>query len=84
MPVSSLLVRTDPERAAKVAEDLGQVPGTEVTDIKGDQIVVVTDTRSAQEDRDLHEKLEDVPGVLAVTLVYHNYEDLEEEACLRV
>jgi nitrate reductase NapD len=84
MPISSLLVRTLKERTQSVAKKINEIDGLEVTDIVEDQVVVVSDTQTAKQDKKLHEAVEAVPGVLAVTLVYHNYEDLEEETCLKV
>lgn len=78
MPVSSLIVSTQEHQAGRVAEAIDQMPSTSVCRVIQNDIVVLTETRDQQEDQRLWEQMKQIPGVLAVDLIYHNFEDVEE------
>ena len=78
MPISSMVVRVQPGRGAQVASRIVAVPSANVTDIRDDELVVVTDTASREDDRRIWEEIEGLDNVLSIALVYHNFEDLEE------
>lgn len=80
MPISSLIVRTKANETNVIADQIrNTVDHTEVSNIEGDNIVVLTDTATRDEDKEIWGKIESIPGVLKVDLIYHNFEDLEEE-----
>ena len=76
MPITSLLVKVA-EDPVKVAEHISEFPATEVTDIKKNTLVVVTETTSVAEDKAIWQLLENAPGVSGLTAIYHNFEDIE-------
>ena len=77
MPVSSYVVRFEPGAIAGVAQRLNALP--QVTVGPGDEtgIPVVAETCDTQEARLLGAQLEETPGVLSATLIYHNFEDID-------
>ena len=77
MPISSLIVRAHPGMAPAVAEALECVPSARVTDVAGDDLVVLTETRGREEDQAMWDRIESTEGVLSASLVYHAFEDLE-------
>ena len=81
MPVSSLLVKVNAKKEHEVATKLRAIQHVEVTDIIGNHIVVVTDTQNSETDRDIWNTIELLPGVAQLSLVYHNFEDLEKTQC---
>lgn len=80
MPISSLIVRTKSERTQNVASSIGEITGAEVSRIEAESIVVITDTRDQHQDRRIWDAIEAMPGVIGVNLIYHNFEDLENES----
>lgn len=78
MPISSLIVRSTPEHVTDVADQIRAVSGASVTDIKGENVIVITDTASQDEDKQIWNQIEQLNGVCKVDLIYHNFEDVEE------
>jgi periplasmic nitrate reductase NapD len=79
MNISGVLVRSRPEKIAVVTTALAALPGVEVHGANPDgRLVVTVEQRS---DRLLAEtvlKLQDLPGVISASMIYHQYEeDLE-------
>ena len=78
MPVSSLIVGTQEHQVGRVAEAIDRMPSTSVCRVVQNDIVVLTETRDQEEDRQLWNRMKQIPGVLTVDLIYHNFEDVEE------
>jgi len=76
MPISSLVIECAVGRAQEVASYLETLPGAEVHDAHDNCLVVVTDTKTKQEDRDLVDEMGSVSGVITATPVFTNCEDL--------
>jgi len=79
MPVSSLIVRTTAGAAPRAAHAVGALAGVTSCAVDDTDLVVITETRATAEDEALWKRIEQVEGVLAVELIYHNFEDLEEK-----
>ncbi len=79
MPVSSLLVHTAESMTSKVASRINELKRARVSRILDSEIIAITETTSRVSDREVWESIERIPGVLGLSLVYHNYEDLNEE-----
>ncbi|MFH2204942.1 MAG: chaperone NapD [Elusimicrobiota bacterium] len=79
MSISSLIVRTQCASTEKVRRAINELPHAEVTDAKGENLVVVTDSSLPAEDKSVWKSIERIPGVVQVDLVYHNFEDAAGE-----
>jgi nitrate reductase NapAB chaperone NapD len=79
MPVSSLLVHTAEPMTSKVASRINELKRASVSRVFDSEIIAITETTSRASDREVWESIERIPGVLGLSLVYHNYEDLNEE-----
>ena len=79
MPVSSLLVHTEEPMTSKVASQINALQRARVTLVLDAEIIAITETATRASDREVWESIERIPGVLGLSLVYHNYEDLNEE-----
>ena len=79
MPIAGLAVTVLPEREPKVCKTLAGVDGIEVhgSDGKGN-LVVVVDCDSEEELEKLQQSVLEVDGVITVSAVYYNFEDLVE------
>ncbi len=78
MPISSLIIKTQKQEIQKVADELRRLKGTIVSDVLDENIVVVTETEDRKEDKSLWDQMEKISGVMQVDLIYHNFEDAEE------
>ena len=78
MPITSLIVRVTAGDIQAVAEKIRSLPGAGVSDIKVDSLVAITETDDRQVDKALWDQIEQIPGVAAVDVIYHNFEDLED------
>jgi nitrate reductase NapD len=84
MNISGVLVRARPENCEKLKQQLGKIEGVEVHATTDDGKLVVTVEASA--DRTAADKvyqLQDMPGVIAASMIYHHFEDdaeLQQEA----
>lgn len=77
MPISSLIVTTDPEETRSVSERLRGLERVTVADTHRESLVVLTDTETRAQDKSVWDLIEKTPGVKSLALVYHNFEDLE-------
>ncbi len=80
--VSSVIVGTLPAMTSDVQRALAGLPGVEVHAVAGDGRMIVS-IESADDSTTLShfETIRQLPGVLAASLVYHQYEtDPDEEA----
>ena len=81
MNISSLLIYAQPQRADDVRAQLEQLPGVEVHAITGEGRLIVTVEKGDElEMRQALEQLGAIPGVHATTLVYHYFEELDDES----
>ncbi len=78
MPISSLIVQARNGRGEAVAERLKTFPELEVTAEQGDHLVVVTESKDRRHDRDIHDRIKATDEVIALSLIYANFEDLED------
>jgi len=86
MPITSMIVKCREEKASSVAWTIAALPGATVSNVEGDQLVVITETTTREQDQGLWDRIEALPEVVALTVVYHNFEDLTpqddgEETC---
>lgn len=82
MHISSVIVNALPAQSADVQRALAGLPGVEVHAVAADGRMVVS-IESVGDDVTLShfETIRQLPGVLAASLVYHQYEtDPDEEA----
>jgi len=83
MNISGVLIRARPENCEKLKQQLEQVEGVEVHATTDDGKLVVTVEASADTTTaDTVYKLQDMPGVIAASMIYHHFEDdteLEQE-----
>jgi nitrate reductase NapD len=83
MNISGVLIHARPENCAKVKQQLEQVAGVEVHTSTDDGKLIVTVEASADRTAaDTVYKLQDMPGVISASMVYHHFEDdaeLEQE-----
>ncbi len=79
MNVCGVLVHVQPARCGGVVRELGAMDGVEVHDVVEDSRVVVTveDTEGASA-IDLLSTVHKLSGVVAATLVYHQFEPAAE------
>ncbi len=80
MPISGVLLTCDPERLAKVTEFIKGRSQSEVREVRGGTLIVVTDTETMRDDRQEVEALEAIEGVVAAHVVFSNVEDLAESS----
>ncbi len=78
MPISSLIVRTKGGAAEQVSRDLQSMAGLEISHVDGNDLVILTETASREEDSLLWDAVAGTTNVLGLDLIYHNFEDLEE------
>ena len=76
MNISGVLVRAYPEHVQNISKVLTQIEGVEVHGSSDDGRMVVTveqdDTRDLS---NLIASMNDVPGVLSTSMIYHQFED---------
>ena len=78
--ICGCLVQTAPDRTASVIAALNATEGSEVhAHDKGRIVVTVEDTQTRRAS-DLIMDMHQIPGVIGVTLTYHHFEALEDEA----
>ena len=79
MPITSLIVTCATDSVPAVAEEIAQMPNVEVTDVRDDTLVIITDTKTGDEDQTTWDALVAIPGVISTDIIYHNFEDAELE-----
>jgi nitrate reductase NapD len=84
MNISGVLVRARPENCEKLKQQLGRIEGVEVHATTDDGKLIVTVLASGdQATADAVYQLQDMPGVIAASMIYHHFEDdaeLQQEA----
>jgi nitrate reductase NapD len=79
MNISGVMVRAYPEHIESVGKILQDFDGVEVHGSNPDGRMVVTVEQSgAGELSDLLARMHDVPGVLSASMIYHQFEDLND------
>lgn len=75
--VCSLVVRAHPERLAEVSATLSSLPGCDVavSDIASGKLAVVLESDSEESLLKQMASVRDLAGVLAVSLVYHQFDE---------
>jgi len=80
MNISGVVVRTFPRNLQDVWQMLEQFEGVEVHGANDDGRLVVTVEKQGERDiADLLVHMQDVPGVLSASMVYHQFEDLGQQ-----
>jgi len=76
MNISGVLVRVYPEQITSVGESLVAMQGVEVHGNSDDgRIVVTVEQDDANQMSDVLTNMQTIPGVLAASMVYHQFED---------
>ena len=76
MNISGVLVRTFPEGILPVSSCLTEIPGVEVHgNNKDGRIVVTVEQEQAHQMADVIKRVTELPGVLAASMIYHQFED---------
>lgn len=75
MHISGVIVHARPERAAQVHERLAAIDGVEVhsSDVEG-KLIVTLEKEDEKTTVDTFGLLNELPDVLAATMVYHHFE----------
>lgn len=80
MPISGLVVQIDPTRRDAILATLATFDNIDLPDAPAtEQLVVVLETASLQEEEQLFLQIGKIPGVRNVALSYHNFEDISNE-----
>lgn len=83
MNISGVLIRAWPENCSSLIQQLEQVAGVEVhTSTDDGKLVVTVEASADQTTADTVYRLQNMPGVIAASMVYHHFEDdadLEQE-----
>ncbi len=79
MPISSLIVRSGEDTVDAVVQAIGQMPGASVVEVQGGAVAALTETDDKIQDKALWDRMEQLPGVVKVDLIYHNFEDVIRE-----
>lgn len=80
MPISGLVLTLtqDSRLAHSLTQELHRDPRVTVGDRVGEQLPIVVETGSIDEDRTAFEELTRTPGVLFVELAYHDFSDVQD------
>ena len=79
MNVSGVVVRTFPAHIERVSQTLQDFDGVEVHGANPDgRLVVTIEQDSDRATAELLVRLQDVPGVLSASMVYHHFEDSDD------
>lgn len=74
--ISSLVVNVDPAKTQEVIDAINAVEGAEVAEHSEDKLVVVIEKPSLDESHDCAFEMGKIDGVITVSLVYCNFEEL--------
>ena len=78
MPVSSYVIRCTTKDQSGVLRQLEEIPGIEIGEPTDMGIPVATDAPTTRAASELGERLQNLTGVKAAVLVYHNFEDMAD------
>lgn len=80
MNISGVVVRAYPGDVSPVSAKLVEYEGVEVHGASDDgRLVVTIEKESDSGVADLVVKMQDIPGVLSASMIYHHFEDLGPE-----
>ena len=79
MNISGVLVHTRPEQTNVVKSQLGNLFGVEVHAATEDGRLVVTIENESAPMIDTMNSFHDIKGVLSASLIYHHFDELENE-----
>ena len=81
MPISGIVIRIDPDRRESVLTELTNLPAVETHPVDAAELIVaVLESADFAEEEALVERIAGIAGVHGVSLAYHNFEDVVEEA----
>ena len=76
MNISGVLVRSYPEHIQSVWSELAQIEGVEVHGSNDDgRMVVTVEQENAGQLSDMLVRMQDLPGVLSTSMIYHQFEE---------
>lgn len=76
MNISGVLVRAYPEHIDSVGKILTRIDGVEIHGNNSDgRMVVTVEREDAAQMSDLIMQLQDVPGVLSTSMIYHHFDN---------
>jgi len=79
--ISGIVVHAHPDKIAKVSALLEEIPGVEIHGtLEIGKLVVTVEKADDRESANTYEQIGNLPGVLAVAMVYHHFEPEESEA----
>ncbi|MBI4662474.1 MAG: chaperone NapD [Verrucomicrobia bacterium] len=78
MPYSGYVIRFEHERQATVLAAVKAMPEVTSGQVAEQGLPLAATTPTSEEAMQLYERLEHIPGVMSVRLVYHNFEDSYE------
>ena len=80
MNISGVVVHSRPEKVTTVEQQLNALPGVEIHAIGDDgRMVVTVEEGSDRQMADTVNGLQHLEGVIAASMVYHHFEELEDE-----
>lgn len=80
MNISGVIVHSRPAMVEALKVQLATIPGVEIHAVGADgRMVVTVEESSDRRMADTVNSLQDLEGVIAASMVYHHFEDLEEE-----
>ncbi len=81
MNISGVLVRARPERMAEVEQALRDMPGVDVHASTAEgRLVITIEQADGRSMADTMVALHDLPGVIAASMVYHQYDPGADDA----
>jgi nitrate reductase NapAB chaperone NapD len=78
MPVTSLILTVEHGKESDLLADLKTRKNLEILESAAGQIALLSETASREEDKEVWNFLENHQYTLALSMIYHNFEDLEE------
>ncbi len=75
MPISSLVIDIEKGKEKLVTQSLAAFNTIEIYATRDDKIIIVTDTKTKNEDREIVKKINTLSGVITANMVFTNMED---------
>ncbi len=72
--IASFIVQVRPDAVAEVAAATQALPGAEIAARDGGKLILLAEAAACRDVMSIVDRLREVPGVLAVNLVYHHAE----------
>lgn len=80
MNISGVVIYTRPDNCQSMEQELSMIPGVEIHAVSPDgKLVVTVEESDVRKLAEKATKLQNIPGVISVSMVYHHSEDLEKE-----